>query len=59
MVNLSVGKYYTPQGKSLTGVGITPDVELDLDDEQYALLYYGQLEAADDPQLQAAIDVLS
>lgn len=59
MVNLSIGKYYTPNGRSLTGVGITPDVELDLDDEQYAQLYYGVLEREDDPQFQAAIDELT
>lgn len=59
MVNLSIGKYYTPKGKSLTGVGITPDVEIDLDDEQYALLYYDALDRADDPQFQAAIETLT
>ena len=57
-VALSVGKYFTPSGKSLTDVGITPDVEVDLTYEDYEALYYGQLEEADDEQLQAAIDVL-
>ena len=59
MVNLSIGKYYTPNGKSLTETGVTPDVVVDLDDEQYALLYYNALERADDPQFQAAIDTLT
>ena len=59
MVNLSIGKYYTPGGKSLTETGVTPDVVVDLDDEQYALLYYNALEQADDPQFQAAIDTLT
>lgn len=59
MVNLSIGKYYTPSGKSLTETGVTPDVVVDLDDEQYALLYYNALERADDPQFQAAIDTLT
>lgn len=58
MVNLSIGKYYTPGGKSLSETGVTPDVVVDLDDEQYALLYYNALEQADDPQFQAAIDTL-
>ena len=55
MLNLSIGKYYTPQGRSLTDTGITPDVEIALSDEDDAKLYYGQLEKADDAQLQAAI----
>ena len=59
MVNLSIGKYYMPGGKSLSETGVTPDVVVDLDDEQYALLYYNALEQADDPQFQAAIDTLT
>ena len=55
VLNLSIGKYYTPQGRSLTDTGITPDVEIALSDEDGAKLYYGQLEKADDAQLQAAI----
>ena len=58
MINLSIGKYYTPSGKSLTETGVTPDVVIDLDDTQYALLYYHQLEQAEDPQFQAAIYTL-
>lgn len=42
-------------GRSLTDTGITPDVEIALSDEDGAKLYYGQLEKADDAQLQAAI----
>lgn len=30
-VGLSIGKYYTPKGKSLEGVGITPDVAVSLE----------------------------
>ena len=55
MLNLSIGKYYTPQGRSLTDTGIIPDIEITLSDEDDAKLYYGQLEKADDAQLQAAI----
>lgn len=57
-VNLSVGKYYTPQGKSLIDLGVTPDVELSLDTELAALLAKHQLEPENDPQLQAAMDCL-
>ena len=57
-LNISTGKYFTPAGKSLTDVGITPDVELELSDEEYARLYYSQLSQEDDVQLQAALAVL-
>ena len=57
-LNISTGKYFTPDGKSLTDVGITPDVELELSDEEYARLYYSQLAQEDDVQLQAALAVL-
>ena len=55
MLNLSIGKYYTPQGRSLTDTGVTPDVIVELSDEDNAKLSYGQLEKTDDAQLQAAI----
>lgn len=57
-VGLSVGKYYTPGGVSLQDVGITPDVEVNVDDETFANIYYGLLEAEEDPQIQAAINAL-
>ena len=59
LLNLSIGKYYTPQGKSLTDVGVTPDVEIEYDDETYAKLYYGQLSDGEDAQLQEAIGILT
>ena len=57
-VGLSVGKYYTPHGVSLAGVGITPDVQVDVDDETFEQIYYGNLEPAEDPQILAAIEAL-
>ena len=57
-VALSIGKYYTPKGISLEGVGITPDVELPVDDSTYAAIYYDQLEPEEDPQIRAALDCL-
>ncbi len=57
-IALSSGAYFTPKGVSLAGEGITPDIEIDMDDETYAELYYGLLEQEDDPQLQAAIEAL-
>ena len=57
-VSLSVGKYYTPNGISLEGEGITPDVEVPVTEEERVLIYYGLLEPEEDPQIQAAIDAL-
>ena len=59
LLNISIGKYYTPQGRSLTDVGVTPDEEVALDDESYMELYYGRLSAENDAQLQAAIGILT
>lgn len=57
-VALSVGKYFTPNGRSLTDVGVTPDVEMDLDGADYQALYYGTLAPEDDEQLQAGLQML-
>lgn len=55
LLNISIGKYYTPNGVSLSETGVTPDVELDLAEEDYVKLYAQKLEKSDDLQLQAAI----
>lgn len=57
-VGLSVGKYFTPKGNSLIGTGILPDIEVPVEDEIAAKIYYGTLPHEDDPQLQAAINAL-
>ena len=58
-VQLSVGKYYTRSGINLEEVGgLTPDVVVEVDDETYVQLYYGNVEPKDDPQIQAAIKAL-
>jgi len=57
-VGLSVGKYYTPKGVSLAGVGITPDVVVDVDDEQFIKIYSGMMPAEEDPQILAAVEAL-
>lgn len=58
-VGLSIGKYYTPQGKNLQDVGITPDIVSEVDEETYLSIYYGRLTPGEDPQVQAAIQALS
>ena len=57
-VGLSVGKYTTPNGVSLTDVGITPDVVVEVDEELFWQIYYGNVEWQDDPQVLEAVNVL-
>lgn len=56
-VALSTGKYFTPKGISLEGVGITPDVEIILDEETATEVYYGRLDPMEDPQILAALEL--
>ncbi len=57
-VNLSVGKYTTPKGVTLAGVGITPEILVEVDEETAYQIYAELIEPADDPQIQAAIKAL-
>lgn len=57
-VALSVGKYYTPSGKSLADVGVTPDWVVETDEETEAKIYSGQLEPKEDPYIREAVRVL-
>ena len=57
-VGLSVGKYTTPNGVSLTNVGITPDIPAEVDEELFWQIYYGNLDWSQDPQVLAAVEVL-
>ena len=57
-VGLSIGKYTTPQGKNLAGVGITPDIVVEVDEETDVAIYAGTLAPEEDPQIQAAVKAL-
>lgn len=46
-VKLTIAKYYTPSGRSIDGTGITPDIEINLDEN-----------ATSDTQLDKALEVL-
>lgn len=58
-VNLSVGKYTTPKGKTLAGVGLTPEVEVPVDEATAAKIAIGTLDPMEDPQILAAINALN
>ena len=55
-VNLSVEEYFTPKGKSLADVGIAPDIEVKLTDEQTQNFFF--LTPETDPQLQKAMETV-
>lgn len=57
-VGLSIGKYSTPDGVCLEGVGITPDVVVEVDEKTAADIYAQILDPGDDPQVQAALEIL-
>ena len=57
-VGLSVGRYTTPNGASLAGVGITPDVVVEVDDETAFKIAAGILAPEEDPQIRAAVEAL-
>ena len=57
-VGLSVGRYTTPKGVCLAGVGITPDVPVEVDEDTFFRIYAGILDPEQDPQIQAAVDAL-
>lgn len=58
-VNLSTGKYFTPNGKNLSEEGgLKPDVEVPVDGETAALIYAQAIPAEEDPQILAAVAVL-
>ena len=57
-VALSTGRYKTPKGVSLEGVGITPDVPVEVDEETAYYIYAGVLDPMEDPQILAALAAL-
>lgn len=59
-VNLSTGKYFTPNGVSLTEVGgLRPEIAVPVDEETAAKIYAGILNPEEDPQIQAAVKALT
>lgn len=59
-VNLSTGRYFTPNGVNLTEMGgLTPDVLAQVDKETAANIYGQLVPAKEDPQIQAAVQSLT
>lgn len=57
-LKLTIAKYYSPNGKCIDGVGITPDVEVKSSATPHPM-YDLNLNAGDDPQLAKAEELLN
>lgn len=57
-VSISIGEYFTPKGENLANVGVTPDVEVTVDEETFLAIYSGTLDPMEDPQILAALNAL-
>ncbi|MDF2872871.1 MAG: carboxyl-terminal protease [Anaerocolumna sp.] len=55
-IKVTVSKYYTPEGRNIHKIGISPDVTVELDD---ALRQKVVIEKKEDNQLQKAISILN
>lgn len=56
-INVTIQKYYTPNGTSIHGIGITPDEVVELP-EEYRNMTLSAIPAGEDTQLQKALSVL-
>lgn len=54
-VKLTISKYYTPKGRNIHGTGITPDVEIELDEKLKKMV---TIPHDQDNQLQKAIEII-
>ncbi len=52
-IRLTISKYYLPSGKSISEVGVTPDIKIDEENEDFSI------NTASDTQLNYAIKLLS
>ena len=56
-LNVTIQKYYTPNGTSIHGVGVAPDVTVELP-EAYQNTSLGMISEGQDSQLQKALEVM-
>ena len=55
-IKLTVAKYFTPNGTSIHGIGLTPDFVVEMDESISRRI--GDLEITEDAQLQAALKLI-
>ncbi|MBX4190448.1 S41 family peptidase, partial [Candidatus Parcubacteria bacterium] len=56
-LKVTIAKWYTPAGISISEKGIEPDIKVELTDDQKKNIIFGDVEK--DPQLQKALDVVT
>ena len=54
---MTVSKYYTPNGTSIHGVGVKPDIEVEIP-EEFKDAYASDIPRDKDTQLNKAIEIL-
>ena len=54
-LKITTDAYYTPQGRNIHGIGVTPDIQIDLADD-LAGMAVTEIEQDEDAQLWAALD---
>jgi carboxyl-terminal processing protease len=57
-LKLTIAKYYTPNGRSIDGTGIVPDVDVDLEFPLQASTSEVDINSFEDTQLKAAEEIL-
>lgn len=58
-LKLTTARYFTPSGECIHGVGIEPDVEIELDEEAVTRYGINNLPHEQDAQLQKAIELIA
>ena len=56
-VQLTIQKYFTPNGDTIHGIGVEPDIVIEMDPALSRMI--GQLDLEDDVQLQKALEVIT
>ena len=57
-MKVTTARYYTPSGECIHGIGIEPDVEIELDEDAVTRYGINNLQHDHDAQLQKAIELL-
>ncbi|MDR1209491.1 MAG: S41 family peptidase [Clostridiales bacterium] len=58
-VKVTIAKYYTPNGRCIQDIGLTPDYPAEIGDGEIAKVVDGAIDPANDPQLLEAISVMN
>lgn len=57
-LKVTIARYYTPSGECIQGIGITPDIVVEFNEEQQKKYDDGKLDFYEDPQMLKAIETI-